>query len=30
MPRIERVESMAFMIGLCMTGFLTFVALPLA
>ena len=30
MPRMEKVETLAFMVGLCMTGFLTFVALPLA
>lgn len=30
MPRIEKIETLAFMVGFCMTGFLTFVALPLA
>jgi hypothetical protein len=30
MPRLEKIETLAFMVGLCMTGFLTFVALPLA
>ena len=30
MPRLEKFETLAFMAGLCMTGFLTFVALPLA
>jgi hypothetical protein len=30
MPRLEKFETLAFMVGLCMTGFLALVALPLA